>query len=270
MLADHDRFQMRAQGMRTVVITGSGSGLGAAIRARLEADGASVLGVDLPGAGQEVEADLSTPLGRRSAINGVLVATGRSIDGVVVCAGVGPHVKPASRLVSVNYFGAVEVLDGLRPALADGVAPSAVAVSSNVIGLLPIRDPTLINAMLLEGEAAAVAIADRFDGGSVYVMTKIALARAVRHRVVDWGRAGVRLNAVAPGPVLTALLQGSLDDPVLGPSLEALPIPIGRRGEPEDIAAVVAFLLDPSSSFVHGSILFVDGGTDALVRPDVV
>jgi NAD(P)-dependent dehydrogenase (short-subunit alcohol dehydrogenase family) len=256
--------------MRTVVITGSGSGLGAAIRRRLEADGASVLGVDLPGAGQEIEADLSTPEGRRSAINALLATTGHSIDGVVVCAGVGPHVQPASLLVSINYFGAAEVLDGLRPALENGVAPAAVAISSNAIGLVPVRDPSLIDAMLIGDEAAAVALAGQFDGASVYAMTKIALARTVRRRVLAWGHAGVRLNVVAPGPVLTPLLQGTLDDPVLGPRLEGIPIPVNRRGEPGDVAAAVAFLLDPSSSFVHGSILFVDGGTDALIRPDIV
>jgi NAD(P)-dependent dehydrogenase (short-subunit alcohol dehydrogenase family) len=256
--------------MRTVVITGSGSGLGAAIRHRLEADGASVLGVDLPGSGQEVEADLSTPAGRRSAMNAVLVAANRSIDSLVVCAGVGPHVRPLSRIVSINYFGAVEVLDGLLPALAAGVAPSAVAVSSSSIGLRPLSNPSLVDAMLRGDEPAAVALADQFDGASVYTMTKSAMARAVRHRALAWGKARVRLNAVAPGPVLTPLLQGSLDDPVLGPIVEALPIPLERRGAPQDVASAVAFLLEPASSFVHGSILFIDGGTDALIRPDVI
>lgn len=254
--------------MRTVVVTGSASGLGAAIRRQLEADGARVVGVDLEG--QEIEADLSTAAGRSAAMNEVLELTNRSIDGLVVCAGLGPHVEPVSRLVSVNYFGAVEVLDGLRPALAAGVAPSAVAISSNSIGIVPVPDTSLIDAMLKEGEGAAMQRAGSFDGAAVYAMTKIALARAVRHRVMEWGRAKIRLNAVAPGPILTPLLQGSLDDPVLGPMVEALPIPIERRGEPDDIANVVTFLLDPKSSFVHGSIVFVDGGTDALVRPDNV
>ncbi len=252
--------------MRTVVITGSASGLGAAIRRRLEHDGARVIGVDL--AGQEIEADLATAAGRSAAMNAVLQATDRSIDGLVVCAGLGPHVEPVSKLVSVNYFGAVEVLDGLRPALAAGTAPAAVAISSNSIGITPIADESLIAAMLEDGEAAAVALAGQFDGASVYAMTKIALAQAVRRRVLDWGRAQVRLNLVAPGPIVTPLLQGSLDDPVLGPLVEALPIPLERRGQPDDVASAVAFLLAADSSFVHGSLLFVDGGTDALVRPD--
>lgn len=254
--------------MRTVVVTGSASGLGAAIRKRLENEGARVIGIDLSGA--EIDADLSSAAGRSAAMNAVLAATNRSFDGLVVCAGLGPHVKPVSQLVSVNYYGAVEVLDGLRPALAAGTQPAAVAISSNSVGMVPIEDPSLIDAMIDEGEAAALAISEQFDGASVYAMTKIALARAVRRRALDWGRAKVRLNAVAPGPIVTPLLQGSLDDPVLGPMVEALPIPLERRGEPDDVAAAVSFLLSAESSFVHGSLLFVDGGTDALVRPDIV
>jgi len=252
--------------MRTVVITGSGSGLGAAIRRRLEADGCRVVGVDL--ANQEIEADLATASGRAAAMNAVLNATDRSIDGLVVCAGLGPHVRPLTKLVSVNYYGAVEVLDGLRPALAAGDAPAALAISSNSIGIVPIHDPTLIDAMLMGGEAAALAAVGDLDGSSVYAMTKIALARAVRTRVLDWGRAHIRLNAIAPGPVLTPLLQGSLDDPVLGPLVDALPIPLERRSDPDEIAATAAFLLSPDASYIHGSIIFADGGTDALVRPD--
>lgn len=254
--------------MRTIVITGSGSGLGAAIRARCEAAGDRVIGIDLRD--QEIEADLSTPTGRSDAMNAVIDSAEGSIDGLVVCAGLGPHVQPRSLIVSVNYFGAVEVLDGLRPALAAGTAPAAVAISSNSIGMVPVHDARLVDAMLDGTETDAVALAPDFDGSSVYAMSKIALARAVRRRAPGWGEAGVRLNAIAPGPVTTPLLQGSLDDPVLGPLVDALPIPLQRRAEPDDVAGSVVFLLGPDAGFVHGSVLFADGGTDALVRPDTV
>jgi NAD(P)-dependent dehydrogenase (short-subunit alcohol dehydrogenase family) len=251
--------------MRTFVITGSGSGLGAAVRARLEAAGDRVIGVDLRG--QEIDADLATPTGRSAAMNAVLDLTEGTIDGLVVCAGLGPHVQPRSLIVSVNYYGAVEVLVGLRPALAAGDGPAAVAISSNSIGMVPVNDPALLDAMLDGTESDAVALASDYDGSSVYAHTKIALARAVRRRSQVWGDAGVRLNAIAPGPVNTPLLQGSLDDPTLGPLVDALPIPLGRRADPDDVAATVVFLLGPDAGFVHGSILFADGGTDAVVRP---
>src|SRR6516225_3499691 len=108
--------------MRTVVVTGSASGLGAAIRRRLEDDRCRVIGVDL-----------STPAGRSSAMNEIIDVTGGSLDGLVVCAGLGPHVEDLAMMVSVNYYGAVEVLDGLRPALAAGSSPAAVALASNSI-----------------------------------------------------------------------------------------------------------------------------------------
>jgi NAD(P)-dependent dehydrogenase (short-subunit alcohol dehydrogenase family) len=254
--------------MRTAVITGSASGLGAAIRRRFEAEGCRVIGVDL--ADQEIAADLSTPSGRSHAMNEVLAVTGGRIDTVVVCAGLGPHSQPPARMVSVNYYGAVEVLDGLRPALAAGEDPAAVAIASNTIGIVPIEDSSLVDAMLHDGEARALALAEGFDGAAIYAMTKVALTRAVRARVMPWGQAGVRLNVVAPGPVETPMLQGSLDDPVLGPLVDALPIPLDRRSEPNDIASVVAFLASPAAASVHGAVLFADGGTDALVRADVV
>ena len=96
------------------------------------------------------------------------------------------------------------------------------------------------------------------------------MARAVRRRVTEWGAAGVRINAVAPGPFESPLLQGGRDDPVLGPLIEALPVPTGAIGVPDEIAAVIEFLLSPAASYVHGSIVFVDGGIDALLRPDAI
>ena len=110
------------------MVTGSASGLGVAVRRRLEGQGCRVVGIDLQDA--EVQADLGTPQGRVAAMNAVLGTTRRVIDGLVLCAGLGSADAPPGRLVNVNYYGAVEVLDGLRPGLAAGSSPAAVLASA--------------------------------------------------------------------------------------------------------------------------------------------
>ena len=253
--------------MAVFAITGSASGIGAATRARLEEDGHAVIGVDVRDA--EVIADLAHPQGRALAIAAVLQAAGGCLDGVVVCAGVGPQTEPCSTIVSLNYFGAQALLTGLREALAAADEPAAVAVSSNA-STLPGVDTLLVQACLDADEAQAREIAITLDGHRVYAGSKLALARWVRRNAPgpDWAGTGIRLNAVAPGAVRTPLLQAGLDHPHYGPAIRNFPIPTGDFGLPEDIAGAIAFLLSADASFCCGSILFVDGGTDAMLRPD--
>jgi len=253
--------------MSVGAITGSASGIGAAIRRRLEADGARVIGVDLRDA--EVVADLSSAAGRATAVAGVLALCGGRLDRVVVSAGVGAHVRPPSLVTSVNYFGAIDVLDGLLPALRGGTDPAALVVCSNSAQMAPLDEHPYVQALLAHDEAEARRVIDALDNSIIaYLGAKHALGRAVRRRAGEWGRAGVRLNAVAPGPVKTPLLAGDMADPVTGAAIGKLSIPLGRMGEPEEVAELAAFLLGPRASWIHGSIYYIDGGNDAAVRPD--
>jgi NAD(P)-dependent dehydrogenase (short-subunit alcohol dehydrogenase family) len=251
----------------TCAITGSASGIGLAIRRKLESEGARVIGVDLRDA--EVLADLSTAEGRRAAVSGVLARCGGRLDRLVLSAGVGAHVRPPSLVTAVNYFGALVPLDGLFEALRAGESPAALVVTSNSAQLAPLDDHPYVTALLADDEAEAARLADAGDSPIVaYMGAKHALGRAVRRRAGEWGRAGVRLNAIAPGPVKTPLLAGDMADPVTGPAIGKLSIPLGRMGEPEEVAALAAFLLGERARWIHGSIHYIDGGNDAEIRPE--
>ncbi|MCO4862108.1 SDR family oxidoreductase [Cupriavidus sp. WGlv3] len=260
--------------MRTVVITGAASGMGAAVRRRMLADGCRVIGVDLRDA--DVQADLSTTQGRAAAIDAVLSQSGGRIDQLVCCAGLGPHVDPATLVASVNYFGVVALLDGWFDALREGTQPCAVVVSSNSATLQswdgsPLRDAYLAGdeaGVLAMLAAAAQAEATRDQAGYIaYASSKHAVTAAARQRAAAWGRAGVRLNVVAPGAVETPLLQAGLNDPRYGDAIRDFLPPLGRRAQPEEVAALIAFLCGPQAAYMHGNVVFIDGGLDAVQRP---
>ena len=253
---------------RTIVVTGSASGMGAATRTRLEADGQRVIGVDLRDA--DVVADLGTAAGRHHAIDAITELADGAIDGLVTWAGIpGLTDVPGSLLASVNYFGTIALLDGLRPLLAAGDRPAAVAISSNSTTVQPGVPMDVVEACLSGDEAAARVAADAAGALGTYPATKTAIAWWVRQQAPtdDWAGAGITLNVVAPGAVETPLLQATREDPTVGQFIDAFPIPVGRKGTSEELAAVVTFLLGPDARFFCGSVLFVDGGTDALLRP---
>ena len=197
---------------RICVVTGSASGIGAATASLLRCQGFCVIGSDLHDA--DVVADLTTTDGRAAFIRGVSRLAGERIDAVVANAGGGP----SETSLSLNFFGAVATLEGLRPLLRNSPAPRAVAVSS----IASLRSPPaeIIEKCLEMDEPGAIAAARTAFGQrwpdanethrladsartplDLYGAAKQALQYWCR-RVApteEWAGAGVILNAVALG-----------------------------------------------------------------------
>lgn len=254
--------------MSTIVMSGCATGIGAATRKALEAAGHRIVGVDIRDA--EVIADLSNSQGRKQAIADVLAQCSDGMDGLVLCAGLGPQTKVLGNVVSVNYFGATELLDAFLPELQKSKNAAAVVISSVASAHLAFDKNPL--AAPLEGgdEAKARAIvenAGEHGGNLAYAGSKNALTVAVRKRTAAWGKAGVRLNTIAPGATDTPLLQAGLDDPRFSESISKFVPPLGRRAEPSEMASVIAFLMSPAAGYVHGAQIVIDGGIDAVMRP---
>lgn len=253
--------------MGTYVISGCGSGMGQATRSLLEKDGHRVLGVDVQNA--DVIADLATSAGRAAALEFVRSNTA-VVHGAAMFAGVGGATgRDPALLVSLNYFGSVRMFEGLRPLLAASGSASAVAISSNSATCQPGWNEELVEACLSGDEELARKVAANGDAAAAYPATKAALARWVRRSAPGptWAGEGVRLNAVAPGLVETAMVEETRRDPVLGDLIGHFPLPLGRGGRAKELATFIAFLLT-SGTFFCGAFLVCDGGTEALLRPN--
>lgn len=257
--------------MGTIAITGAASGIGAATARRLEHEGHRIIGVDIQSC--DVVADLGTGGGRDHAAARVATLSEGRLDGLVSGAGLGPYAEPEA-VIRVNYFGAMAILDDLRPLLEQGTEPAAVAISS--IGAIfaevaPEQAvPDCLEACLAGDEKAALAAIRGRSGNDAYCVAKRALALKVRANVMEWGQAGIRLNALAPGTTETPMLDEIYRTEGIGDAVRSMPIPIGHAASPEELASVICFLLGPDARFVHGAVIHADGGSGALVRPGVI
>jgi NAD(P)-dependent dehydrogenase (short-subunit alcohol dehydrogenase family) len=257
---------MEVRMTRTVVVTGSASGIGKATAALLAETGLRVIGVDLRDA--DVVVDLGTAAGRQALVDGVRASAGGAIDAVFACAG---RTGAEPLTVSVNYFGVLATLEGLRPFLARGSQPRAVTIAS-IASIFPEVDQDLVEACIRGDEQVALDIA-RGKGSASYSSSKAALARWVRRTAIrpEWAGAGILLNAVAPGLIETPMTRRMIDDAAVMADLQRIiPMQIGRYGQPEEVAQLLRFLGSPENSYMVGQVIFIDGGGEATNRGDKI
>ena len=265
--------------MGVYVVTGGSGGIGGKTVEILRSQGHEVVNVDLKDG--DICANLATKEGRDHVIQTLHEKYPEGIDGLCCNAGVNGTGSNLKLIISLNYFGAVNLAHGLFDLLKKK-GGSCVVISSNTIsqGAARMDLVDMLNYSQTKpiNEERILNIVDKFDGtnlhvgNSIYVTTKYALARWVRRVSPSWAANGLRINAVAPGNVATPMTVNMGEN--AKSALAALPIPINYGTDDlmaaEDIANVIVFLASPLAHGVNGNVMFVDGGTDALLNSEKV
>jgi NAD(P)-dependent dehydrogenase (short-subunit alcohol dehydrogenase family) len=243
---------------QNVVITGGGSGIGKATARRFIEEGAAAVHIVgnnpsvLNAAAEELgprcswsECDVTEP----QQIADVLTAIG-TVDCLICCAGISLQtpLEPGDdsawrRVTEVNQWGTVNSCRIVGQHMVDGNKGGAIVIVSSIL-------------------------ADIAEIGSTgYAMTKAALNQLTRQLAVEWAANGIRVNAVAPGAILTpmsfALGENEFESEWFKKHFIAADrprIPLGRPGRPEEVAEAILFLANPRNSYCTGHVLTIDGG----------
>lgn len=254
--------------MGVYLVTGVASGMGKATANQLRWEGHRVIGIDLHDA--DIETDLSTEEGRKHAIDAVHELAGPRLEGAVLAAGLGPIPGREKLIATVNYWGVVELLEGIRDLLANAIDSKVVVFSSNSTTTVPGLPTDLFQAFLDRDLDKALEIAQKAKSPAtiMYAASKTALAHWVRITAtkMEWAGSGIRLNSIAPGAIRTPMVEKQLATPETAEAVLNFPVPVGGFGNPDDIAHWVIFMLSPAANFLCGSVIFLDGGTDAWFR----
>lgn len=252
--------------MRTIV-TGAASGIGRAVAKRLAADAAEagrrprIALLDVDAAGVEglaeelgagalpLQVDLADDTSLVRAVSAALDHLGGAIDGLVSNAGV---ISPSplkdlradvwDRDFAVNTRACLRLAQECYAALR--AVQGSIVVTASVSGTYPTADV------------------------GAYCANKAAVRMLAMQIAREWGPDGIRCNVVSPGSTFTAMTRAGLERPGVMEQ-RAAQVPLGRVGAPEDVAAVVSFLLGPDAAYVSGVDIAVDGGWTAALMPKV-
>ena len=245
---------MSGDGRAVALVTGAGRGIGRACAVALAEAGFDIVPTDVTLVAAQstatilgrparlaVACDVSSTASVNAAVAEIEQRVGR-LDVVVNNAGIVEPVRTEEttdeqweRTLSVNQTGALRVSRAAFSLLRRAPYPAIVSISS--------------------------VVAQRgFPGRAAYAASKGAIEALTRVLAIEWGPYGIRVNAVAPGFILTEGAQKVFDAGLGSASTRAAFTALGRMGEPSEIGAVVAWLASPAASYVTGVTIVVDGG----------
>jgi Tropinone reductase 1 len=240
---------------RRALVTGGTRGIGRAVVEELLGRGATV--VFAARGGEEVAATAAA-LAARGEVVGVVADITVAADRARLAAAAGPRLDVLVHNVGINVRA---------PLIAYDDATIERILATNLTAALHLGR-ALYPALAASGAASVVHVASvagltGLTTGVPYAASKAGLIQAARTLALEWAAAGIRVNAVAPWYTRTPLAEPILARPELVAKIVAR-TPLGRIAEPAEVAAVIAFLALPASSYVTGQCLAVDGGMTVL------